>query len=528
MSADVRQFYGQVPLTEGFLLPVTSVLASAGVAAVALRLMALATGMTTGWLAYAAIFVAGAIGTAATALRGVLDLPRAMRILDFLGALLIGAILLYLGPQVAGVLHVGGRAQPVSLLSVGLVSVVIAWAFATSMSWVVVTVYPVESVQPTSEEVAERLQERVRMREVYGRQGFFVANVESWRNAQQVVLAIFLMYLIVTLIWTPVRESRSDLLLSGWTSLAFCGLLSFLALVHLASARRADERMRDAVVLPGYGRAWAAAVLLPAAVVGLICLALPSDISPLAYVDWNAVMTDFTQWLVGWAFAPVPRRRFFAGMVAGDRAGQLGHAPVVYGGSGGSGMVGLLMVLAIPLGLYVIWQAIRRMRGFGEYAFLEERARTRGLRAILWAIISWPWRALKTLWRRSSPQMGDRRQKEVDESIRARRRGRRRGARLHPEDPGMFVRYVYGRMLRSASQVGLERPRNQTALEFAQGLADQLPGTAEPVEELTATYCQVRYTTRQPDESIKARSLNLLRSVTRGFRSARRDKAGKE
>ena len=86
----------------------------------------------------------------------------------------------------------------------------------------------------------------------------------------------------------------------------------------------------------------------------------------------------------------------------------------------------------------------------------------------------------------------------------------------------MFVRYVYGRLLYFAARAGFNRPKHQTALEYAELLSDRVPEAAEPVQELTRSYIQVRYTERKPDEGIRSRSVRLLRNAARGLRSMRR------
>ncbi|MGI6610534.1 MAG: DUF4129 domain-containing protein [Limnochordia bacterium] len=523
MGVGVTRLRRMTPLVEGFFLPITGALASAGVAAVALRLMALATGLETGWLAYVALFVAGAIGAGAGALRDLLELPRTLRLLDLLMAVLVGAVLLYLGPRTSGTLHIGGGSQSVSLIGAGLIGVVLAWSFGSSLAWVVARVYPYHLAQPHSEVLAERLLEQAKLQEAYVFRRSMSANIEAWRSAVQVTLTLILLYLVMTLLWTPLQQERGDILLAVWTSVAFGGVLAFLGLVHLAGNRRLEERSGNVVVLPGYSRAWAGAVYVPLLVIAVLGIALPSDISPLAHVDWNAVMTSFTQWLVGWAFTGPAKKAMYQGVSAGHQAGELTHhAPAVYGGTGGSGPFGVLVVIGIPLALYIIWYGIRRLVRMRDYSVEQERERGRGLLAILWAIITWPWQALVRWWRSARPSQGAVRvQKDRSDSPRARRQ-RRRGARVHPEDPALFVRYIYGRALLSAARAGFQRPKHQTALEYARSLAERVPDTAEPMQELTQSYCHVRYTDQEPEKGIGARSVRLLRAATRGLRSARR------
>lgn len=526
MSAGVSRprLHTTTPLVEGFFLPLSGALASAGVAAVALRLMALASGLDTGWLAYLALFVAGGIGAGASAFRDLLELPRTLQILDLLIAIVVGAILLYLGPRASGTLYIGGTSQPVSLMGVGLVGIVVAWSFGSSLAWVVARVYPYHLVQPHSDVLAERLLEQASLQEVYVFRRSTSANIEAWRSAVQVTLTIILLYLVMILLWTPLRQQRGDILLAVWTSVAFGGILAFLGFVYLAGHCRLEERSSNVVVLPGYSRAWVGAVYGPLFVICVLGIILPSDISPLANVDWNTVMTNFTQWLVGWAFTGPARSALYQGVSVGHQAPELTRTLGVYGGVGRTGPFGTLTVIAIPLALYIIWYGIRKLTRMRDLALEQERARGQGLLAIIWATIIWPWQAFVRWWRRARGHKGVVHSQQSKRTSLQGSRQRRRGARVHPEDPALFVRYIYGRFLTSAARAGYQRPQHQTALEYANSLAERVPDTAEPMRELTRSYCHARYTDRDPEKGIRARSVQLLRAATRGLCGGRQSR----
>lgn len=404
-----------------------------------------------------------------------------------------------------------------------MAGVALAWALGSSLAWVVARVYPYHLARPQSDVLAARLSEQAQLQEHNVFRRTVSANMEAWRSGVQVTLALILIYLAMTLVWTPLQEERGDILLAVWTSVAFGGVLAFLGLIQLAGTRRLEERSDQVLVLPGYSQAWTLAVyglLLVIAVAGIV---LPSDISPLVNVDWNAVMTGFTQWLVGWAFTTPDRRAVYGGLSTSLHGAQPVTMPLVGGGMGGSGPVGLLIVIGVAVAVYVIWYGIRKVIEKRDYLLEEERDRAHSLPAVLWAIIIWPWQAFMRWWRSlrlRDQRQGPRSQKD-EEEIRwwGRRRMRRPGARVHPEDPALFVRYVYGRLLVLAARSGLRRAKHQTALEYAQLLSDQAPDAAEPVQELTRSYCQVRYTVRKPDEGIRSRSVRLLRRAVRGLRS---------
>ncbi|NLN19680.1 MAG: DUF4129 domain-containing protein [Firmicutes bacterium] len=525
MSIGIPRLRGATVSVEGFYLPVTAALAATGVAAVTLRLIALATELNTGWLVYMALFIAGSIGVGAGTWRDLLDLPRTLRLLDLFIALTVGAGLLYLGPRTSGTLYIGGASQQVSLIGAGMTGVILAWACGSWLALVVAKVYPQHLARPESEVLAERLSEQARLQEHLTFRRSMSANIAAWRNGLRITLALILVYLAMTLVWTPLQKERGDILLAVWTSVAFGGVLAFLGLIHLAGNRRLEERSDQVLVLPGYSQAWAWAVYGLLLVIAVVGIALPSDISPLAYVDWNAVMTNFTQWLVSWAFTPPARRAAYEGLAGTMYGPSMGSMPLVGGGMGGAGPMGLIVVAGVFLAVYIIWYGIRKIIEKRDYLLEEERERSHGLFAILWAIITWPWRAFRRWWRAlffrdQAPEAAS--QKEKEEILRRSRRRRRPGARVHPEDPALFVRYVYGRLLYFAARAGFNRPKHQTALEYAELLSDRVPEAAEPVQELTRSYIQVRYTERKPDEGIRSRSVRLLRNAARGLRSMRR------
>lgn len=523
-SADLRADRAilETPLAEAFYLPLASTLVAGSLAAVFLRFAAIISGMATGWLPYFALFFAAAAGATATSLCGVLDLPKSLRLVDSLLVLILGALLPLLGPAHPGTVRLGGRIWSVSPLSMGLVAICFAWFFGTSLAWVVPKLYPSKLHKPDHDALAERMEEQEVLREVYRDRDALAARVESWRSAYQVILTIFLVYLVPTFFWVPAGRARTDLILSIWSATALAGVLAFLGLVHLASRRRMAERSAGLTLLPGYSRAWALAVFLPTAVAAAAAMLLPSDISPLAFLDWNAIMDRFTRWLVAWGFAPTPNRwsQQWRPFAMGE-TGTGGSSPGVYGGSGGVGPIGIIIVVAIPLAVYVIWRGIRGAARYAAAPLQAERERANDLWAILLAIVTFPWRALSRFWRRSTKMVAEQGHEEKL-TERSRRGVRSRRAKAHPQDPSLFVRHVYRRMLQAASRAGMRRLRHETALEFAQTLAQSIPDVEVPVEELTSAYCDVRYTGRPPETGVPSRVVSSLRSVVRGLRSVRR------
>ena len=245
-----------------------------------LRLIALATELNTGWLVYMALFIAGSIGVGAGTWRDLLDLPRTLRLLDLFIALTVGAGLLYLGPRTSGTLYIGGASQQVSLIGAGMTGVILAWACGSWLALVVAKVYPQHLARPESEVLAERLSEQARLQEHLTFRRSMSANIAAWRNGLRITLALILVYLAMTLVWTPLQKERGDILLAVWTSVAFRRRPRFLGLIHLAGNRRLEERSDQVLVLPGYSQAWAWAVYGLLLVIAVVGIALPSDISP--------------------------------------------------------------------------------------------------------------------------------------------------------------------------------------------------------------------------------------------------------
>ena len=164
MSIGIPRLRGATVSVEGFYLPVTAALAATGVAAVTLRLIALATELNTGWLVYMALFIAGSIGVGAGTWRDLLDLPRTLRLLDLFIALTVGAGLLYLGPRTSGTLYIGGASQQVSLIGAGMTGVILAWACGSWLA-LVAKVYPQHLARRKAGVFTERLSGQARLQE---------------------------------------------------------------------------------------------------------------------------------------------------------------------------------------------------------------------------------------------------------------------------------------------------------------------------------------------------------------------------
>ncbi|HHT27226.1 MAG TPA: DUF4129 domain-containing protein [Firmicutes bacterium] len=511
------------PTVEALYIPLTAVLAAFGLAASILRLLTLISGMTGGRLPYFAIGLAALSSVITTTTIRVLNLPKLLHATAFLITSGVNMLLLAFAPATSGQLYLGGQWVRLALFPWAVIITILAWFTAAALSWIVVWVYPTRQKEPEDEAIAQRLMTETELRRIYSG-GLYnqFAGEKSSRVAYKTLFGLLLAFLIVNLIWPNIEQVRADAALAVLNGITVAAVLAYLALTDLSGMRRRMEKNAVQQVLPGYHKAWLYGVMLPAAVAGGLGCLLPANISPLAYLDYNAIMDRVTVFIVGFFFRSGSSVNQYHSSVTLGAPGAGGAGGPLGGAGGTSGPIPIIVVLLIPALAYVVYRSVRNLTPSAEMVLSNENERSRGLLRILKALFAWPWRWLR---RRFG---ADRRHGDADTAAEAtimaqlRRGMHRRRRRRYPDDQALFIRHIYARMLQMAAEAGYQRRRQQTAHEYAVALTQQVPDAAEALADLTQTYCDVRYTQKVPAGTSRSGVLNLLRRISGQFRRSKR------
>jgi hypothetical protein len=518
------------PTVEGLYIPITCVFAAFGIAASCLRILTLISGLQSGWLPYLAIGIAVTVSVITTSITRVLDLPKLLHAGAFLITTIIALLLLAFAPSIPGHLYFGGHWAQISLFPYGTGIIGFAWFCAATLSWTVAWVYPTHQRKPEDDVVAQRLRSETELRRIYsGGVHNQMAMEKSGRAAYKALFGLLLAYLIVSLLWPNIEQVRSDVYLAVLSGITITAILAYLALMGLATMRRKLERDAVHQVLPGYQKAWLFGVLWVAVAAGTLSSLLPADISPFAYLDYNAIMNRVTVFIVGLLFRSGQRADYYNLSMSSGAPGYGGmSAPMGGSGGGTSGPVPFLVVFLIPALAYVVYRSVKSLTPSAEMVLSNEKERSRGLWQILGALFTWPWRWLKRRFGSKTQQGRDDTGMESTVLAQLRRSMRNRRRKQYPEDQALYIRYIYARMLQAAAEAGYKRPSQETAYEYAATLSQQVPDAGDALADLTQAYCDVRYTQKEPTETTRSKVIASLRRITAQFRRNRRGLGDRE
>lgn len=517
----------QSVIVESVFLPLAAAVAAMGLAAVFVRSMAMAANMPASWLPYALLGLAAFVGATATTLSGLYNLPFALRCCDFIGVNGTAALLLYTLADLQGQFQFFGRHLELGWTNLGILGVLVAWLFSSMLATVVTRVFPTKVWQQADSVLSERLAGQEGIRAVYaGGAGSDDARIKAWRGVYQAFLALIMVYLVLSIFLPQATRLRTDVHLAIWSGVSLAGVLAYLGLTEMAGTRRSVERAGLVLLTPTYACAWGLGVLLPVVIAVVLGTSLPANISPLDSLDYNLIMTNFTQWLVAVCF-----RRGGSAAFQGNVGPSTAQPTIVlvYGGAGGHDPTGPIYVLGILATVWLVFSGVKMLlKDAAKSGVLleNEKEKAHGLWQILWAIITWPFRLLAGWFARFSEAENHRADMAAALTNLFKRSSRARQRRIYPQEPDLFVRYIYSRLLQNAARFGLQRRPQETALEFARSLAKVWPETAVPVDELTTMYCNTKYATRIPPVDIRSRTMRLLQIIVRTFRIRRRAKGG--
>jgi hypothetical protein len=482
------------PWCEGALLPGTVLIAVTALLFAIFRVITLAWGIPFGILAHTAVAIAVGIGAYATCIAVYYGLPFYMRAIDFLVVVSLVNILSYV--------------ENTAVIKIMLPISVVAWLLAYYGAVVIPRLLPM----------------RLRS-QVYAVQDAGIASEMALRRVLD-MFAVFIAFIVLAGVAPSINQMLAgDFLFALWAGIFVVGVLTYYALVKQISLRRVVETNKEVLALGSYSKAWLLGIAVPALLALLVAFIFPANISPLIKIDLSQIFRNVVMWFLSLVFGIQGRNAHYSFDRDFVGGGSHGGDGAFVAPSGGSTAVGSMdpMGLLASLGLLALLVAAIYI---GSKKMIEASAENasesqKGFWATFKGIILWPWRVLVRWWHRCHVQVqewqGVQHVAEANATLMKRIRQRLQ----YPEDPVAYIRFIYGRLLKKATQAGYTRPKSVTASEYAHILARLNPESEQPVEELTNMYCHARYGQRPPEEFERVQVLNLLRRASRFIRTLR-------
>lgn len=446
-------------VSELLLLPSAAVCASASFGRI-LALAALGEHSVTLILALIGVAAGGVFTVIAV---GLLRLPRTLYLIP-----------LALLPLISFTLAPGG----VALLVVGA-----TWIAATHLGGVCTPIISVSYLMHPVRDVAERLAEARSEDQVYARSRVEWARHASWRRSGTILLtSIAATVLSTSFDWSVYGWAHVDA--GAWVPAGVAlalGLLVFQGLVQLLSLRRlwgADPALRVDAEL---GAPWSGFVVAVAALLLLVALLLPANVSPLYAIDWHGMMDNLTRTL----FSKQQSRLARSTAPGIDYQPQAVAAPAQPGADAVNLVTAAVFVIApVVILLWIAWKIL-------SLVVPEDRERGRGAFRLLAAALLAPFLILID-WLESVRKR----------LARLRYRAGFRGTEivLEREDDvypttwsATTIRRIFLLLILWATDRGHPRRDEQTVKEYATRLTDNWPHLADDIASVANTYERVRY-----------------------------------
>ncbi|HHT27979.1 MAG TPA: DUF4129 domain-containing protein [Firmicutes bacterium] len=504
-------------LFELVLIPLAAVTGAYGLALAMTRIVALLSGLRLGTAYYVSILPVALLAAWATVLCVLFNLPFTLRLADLAASYGITLLLLKAGgPITPGVIKYTETVHIVKADQVLLLTCTAAWALTSLLTHVVKHVIPWQRLMASNPDLARRLGEERFQRQVYRKKHAELATKRAWHTVYRSMSLLFAVMFIAA-VFGKGAAIAGDTTLTWAGLIAAFGLLIYMALVQLTARNRLLELGTWVKAPSNYGAVWVQAALLPVLIAITLGVLLPADISPLTRIDGAKI----GNWL-GLMFYHSMRRDAFNHTLL-DASPQ--RRPIMSGGGGGSAMSALITLAAYGIAIAFLIICMRS----AWLLLTGERERARRMWRLLVAIVTLPLRLLPlfiaSLFKRVRTLTADRinsRNKAAAAVGTHRRTGVKRPKRTLPNNLVFYIRYIYTRLLQEAAKGGLQRLRQETALEFAQRLAGSVPEAETAAQEITEVYCRVRYTTAHPPESWRSDVLRLFRRVAQDLRRKRR------
>lgn len=444
------------------------------------------------WL-HAALCVAALAGVYVTFAQVALRLPIALRILEVCALLVITSVCGLLFASADLVFELGQ--MRFQFLPTAMLLTLLTWAAATYLGVIGPNLLPAPQAQHLDPSVEERLVEMKGEHEVYGRARLQRAGQAVWVRFGILVAFLLISYVIITLIFGA-RPADTMFSLSG--SLLLASGLSLCALTQLVTRRRLWERDHQTRLPGDVTQVWP--LMTAAVAIALVVLALivPANISPLYAIDWDRVMTGVTERL----FGNVGRLEPPLGQSL-HRGAQPQSAPMP-SGAGGTPAYDLAVPILILALLFLLgraaWQAL-------SVAIGEESLRARGILRLLAFVLAWPYAIIRlafVLIARAFAQNQAGRVEKGSHSAKGRPAARTQGESVdvHPDLAVTTIRQMYRKLIEQAKRTGRGRQPEQTAQEFGEYLAQEIPERRTEIEGISASYEWARYSRHTVPESM--------------------------